>query len=83
VFENLVVNKMSGLEREEVLYKRLEEISYMELHELYFFAHFITMIISKMMTLAEHVADVGESTGCDEKACRTDNAWKIWALAVG
>jgi hypothetical protein len=39
----------------------------MELRELYFFARFITMIISKMMTLAERVAHVGENTGCDEK----------------
>jgi hypothetical protein len=35
------------------------------------------MIISKMMTLEEHVAHVGENTGCDEKTWRADTAWKI------
>jgi hypothetical protein len=45
----------------------MEETSYMELRELYLFARFISMVISKMMTLAEHVAHIGENTDCDEK----------------
>jgi hypothetical protein len=51
---------MSGPKKEEV------QETGMELRELYFFARCITMIISKMI-LAEHVAHVGENTGCDEK----------------